>query len=131
MRFFAATFRRAMQPDKTARALLFVGSTSSRTFDSAGPGGDWIPIQLCRAAKAAVLPRRSKIPEEQTMLTRTRGLNARLGICIAALGACFGACALNGCDRKERVVDVQTPIGDVKVDKDKVDGDVEVKVDTD
>jgi hypothetical protein len=37
---------------------------------------------------------------------------------------------LSGC-RKERVVDVQTPIGDVNVDKDRLDGDVEVKVDTD
>ena len=41
---------------------------------------------------------------------------------------CLGACALGGCARKERVVDVQTPGGDLHVDRDKDTGAVEVKV---
>ena len=62
------------------------------------------------------------------MFSKISEQNARLAIALA-LGVCFGAGTLSGC-RKERVVDVQTPIGDVKVDKDKVNGDVEVNVDT-
>ena len=69
------------------------------------------------------------------MLKQARGLNARFGIgsltVATCLGiACLGLCSLSGCERKERVVDVKTPIGDVKVDKTVDDSDVEVKVDT-
>jgi hypothetical protein len=67
--------------------------------------------------------------EDQIMSRQMNGLNARLLIGLA-LGIWLAAGTLSGC-RKERVVDVQTPIGDVQVDKDKVNGDVEVKVDTD
>ena len=42
--------------------------------------------------------------------------------------ACIG---LTGCQEKETVVDIQTPAGDVKVTKDKANGDVEVTVDRD
>lgn len=38
---------------------------------------------------------------------------------------------LAGCQKKETIVDVKTPAGDVEVTKDKADGDVEVTVDGD
>ena len=63
------------------------------------------------------------------MLNRTSGRNAGLGIGMLVFGVVLGTLTVGGC-RKERVVDVRTPIGDVQVDKDKLDGDVEVKVDT-
>lgn len=44
------------------------------------------------------------------------------GLLIMALGATLGGC-------KERVVDVDTPLGDVKVDRDRLDGGVDVDVD--
>jgi hypothetical protein len=69
------------------------------------------------------------------MLKQTRGLNTRFGVGSLAVAMCLGiTClglfSLSGCERKERVVDVQTPIGDVKVDKTVDDGDVDVKVNT-
>ncbi len=42
------------------------------------------------------------------------------------LSVCFAAIALAGCERKERVIDVRTPAGDVKVDRNIDNGDVEV-----
>ena len=51
------------------------------------------------------------------MLMRTGGLTTRLGVCTLAIGTCFSLFALSGCERKERVVDVKTPVGDVQVDK--------------
>jgi hypothetical protein len=62
------------------------------------------------------------------MLMRNGGLNARLGICLIAVGTCFSLFALSGCERKQRVVDVETPVGDVKVDKGVESGNVDVKV---
>lgn len=62
------------------------------------------------------------------MLLRSSRHNAQLVLGLI-LGICLGTGTLSGC--KERVVDVQTPIGDVQVDKDRLDGDVDVKVDTD
>lgn len=62
------------------------------------------------------------------MFSKMSEQTVRLVIALT-LGICLGPGTLSGC-RKERVVDVQTPIGDVKVDKDKVNGDVDVKVDT-
>ena len=64
------------------------------------------------------------------MWKQTRGLNARFGIGSMAVAICLGLFSLSGCERKERVVDVQTPIGDVKVDKTVDDSDVDVKVNT-
>jgi hypothetical protein len=64
------------------------------------------------------------------MLKRAIERTAGLGIGLLALGIVVGTITLGGC-RKERVVDVQTPVGDVQVDKDRLNGDVEVKVDTD
>ncbi len=40
-----------------------------------------------------------------------------------------GVCVTTGCEPKEKVVEVDTPAGDVDVEKSKTDGDVDVKVD--
>jgi hypothetical protein len=37
-------------------------------------------------------------------------------------------CALTGCERKEEVIDVETPGVDVKVERNKDTGEVEVEV---
>ena len=67
------------------------------------------------------------------MLKRASGLRARLTMSVA-IATCVGVFVLAGCERKERVVDVKTPIGDVKVDKTvEPDGDtsgVEVNTNT-
>ena len=52
--------------------------------------------------------------------------NTQLAVALA-LGTCLGLVALGGCQRKERVVDVRTPAGDVTVDRNVDNGDVEVK----
>jgi hypothetical protein len=41
---------------------------------------------------------------------------------------CCGISAFTGCERKERVLDVQTPEGDVQVDRNVDTGEVEVNV---
>ena len=51
------------------------------------------------------------------MLNRRIGLRARISAVALVTAAGFGACGLAGCERKERVVDVKTPVGDVQVDK--------------
>ena len=40
----------------------------------------------------------------------------------------FGACALTGCERKEKVIDVETPATDVEVERNLDTGEVDVKV---
>lgn len=40
----------------------------------------------------------------------------------------IGACALTGCERKEKVIDVETPGGDVEVNRNIDTGKVEVEV---
>jgi hypothetical protein len=42
------------------------------------------------------------------------------------VSVCFAAITLAGCERKERVIDVRTPAGDVKVDRNIDNGNVEV-----
>jgi hypothetical protein len=42
------------------------------------------------------------------------------------LSVCIAAITLAGCERKERVIDVRTPAGDVKVDRNIDNGNVEV-----
>jgi hypothetical protein len=37
-------------------------------------------------------------------------------------------CALTGCERKEKVIDVETPGGDVEVQRNKDTGEVDVEV---
>jgi hypothetical protein len=97
-----------------------VSLTARRIPDPISPGGP-----------AAVLPRRSPfVPKDQIMLKRVIERTAGFGIGLLILGIVLGTFPLGGC-RKERVVDVQTPVGDVQVDKDRLNGDVDVKVDTD
>ena len=49
---------------------------------------------------------------------------------LLAVAACCATFTLAGCERKERVLDVKTPAGDVKVDKNLDTGGVEVKTNT-
>ncbi|QDS99478.1 hypothetical protein [Adhaeretor mobilis] len=52
-------------------------------------------------------------------------LSTRIGAAVllmAALGT------LSGCDNKEKVIDIETPAGDVEVERDKDTGDVGVDV---
>jgi hypothetical protein len=47
------------------------------------------------------------------------------------LASCFaglGACALTGCERKEKVIDVETPGADVEVERNIDTGQVDVEV---
>jgi hypothetical protein len=45
-----------------------------------------------------------------------------------ALGVCLGAASFVGCERKERVLDVETPGGSVEVDRNIDTGEVDVEV---
>jgi hypothetical protein len=44
------------------------------------------------------------------------------------LGACIALSTVAGCERKERVLDIQTPGADVEVDRNIDTGEVEVDV---
>jgi hypothetical protein len=44
------------------------------------------------------------------------------------LATSLGTFVVAGCERKERVVDVETPVGDVEVDRNLDTGEVEVNV---
>ena len=52
----------------------------------------------------------------------------KLVFCAAGLAACMGVCSLVGCERKERVLDVQTPEGSLQVDRNIDTGEVDVEV---
>jgi hypothetical protein len=54
-----------------------------------------------------------------------RGLQRFAGPVV--IGACCGAAALSGCERKERVLDVKTPHEDVSVDRNIDTGKVEIE----
>ena len=45
-----------------------------------------------------------------------------------ALSVCLGAAIFSGCERKERVLDVQTPEGSLQVDRNVDTGRVDVEV---
>ena len=49
---------------------------------------------------------------------------------LASSFAGLGMCALTGCERKEKVIDIETPGGDVEVERNKDTGKVDVEVDT-
>lgn len=58
------------------------------------------------------------------MLMRDGGRKKRVEAGLIAVGVCLSLFAASGCERKERVIDVKTPAGDVQVDKIfKPDGD--------
>lgn len=65
------------------------------------------------------------------MSMRKNGFTTRFGVSSIAIASCLSLFALSGCERKERVLDVKTPAGDVQIDKTvKPNGDttgVEVK----
>jgi len=46
----------------------------------------------------------------------------------SVLGACLAAVSLAGCERKERILDVQTPEGSIEVDRNVDTGEVDVEV---
>ncbi|WP_425401056.1 hypothetical protein [Aeoliella sp.] len=50
-------------------------------------------------------------------------------VAIGGLALCF--VATTGCDTKEEVLDIETPAGDVEVNRDKLTDDVEVDVSKD
>jgi len=47
---------------------------------------------------------------------------------ILAIGISFGVLAPIGCERKERVLDVQTPEGSLQIERNVETGEVEVEV---
>lgn len=47
---------------------------------------------------------------------------------IALMLLSFSACALTGCEKKEKVLDVETPAGEVEINRDKDSGSVGVEV---
>jgi diaminopimelate epimerase len=46
----------------------------------------------------------------------------------AGLALCAASVAFFGCERKEKVLDVETPGGEVEVERSTTDGDVDVDV---
>jgi len=58
---------------------------------------------------------------------RDRFLSA-LTIGVILCAGLLGGASLTGCERKERIVDVETPVGDVEVDRGVDSGNVEVEV---
>ena len=56
------------------------------------------------------------------------GFTIRVASGLVALAICCAAFTFAGCERKERVLDVRTPGGDVKVDRNIDNGKVEVEV---
>jgi len=54
--------------------------------------------------------------------------SGRIAAAILVLSVCLGAFSLVGCERKERVLDVQTPEGSLEVDRNIDTGEVEVEV---
>lgn len=62
------------------------------------------------------------------MKTKRRSKWLVLVYLIASCFAGIGMCAVTGCERKEKVIDVETPGGDVEVERDQDTGKVEVEV---
>jgi hypothetical protein len=56
---------------------------------------------------------------------------ARSGVSCSLIAVCCAALILAGCERKERVLDVQTPGADVEVDRHIDTGEIEVNVEED
>jgi hypothetical protein len=52
----------------------------------------------------------------------------RIAAATLAFGVCIGAASFVGCERKERVLDVQTPEGSLQVDRNIDTGEVDVEV---
>jgi hypothetical protein len=44
---------------------------------------------------------------------------------------CLSVVALSGCETKEKVIDIETPAGDIEVERSKGSGQIDVDVDVD
>jgi len=64
-------------------------------------------------------------------ISLVEGENSMLNKFLAVALLCLPTVLLTGCGQKEKVVDIQTPAGDVEVNRDSGDGSVEVDVSTD
>jgi hypothetical protein len=62
------------------------------------------------------------------MLKRRELISSSLTAGALVVAGMFGGASFTGCERKERVVDVQTPAGDVEVNRNVDSGEVEVEV---
>jgi hypothetical protein len=60
------------------------------------------------------------------MLINRHGARSAASVSLVAL--CLATFALAGCERKERILEVQTPAGDVEADRNIDTGEVEVRV---
>jgi hypothetical protein len=67
-------------------------------------------------------------PQRNTIMLRFRKLFSMPFAALVLLLAVVSTTLFTGCQRKERVVDIRTPAGDVHVDRDTNTGDVEVNV---
>ena len=63
-----------------------------------------------------------------TTMTKTRSGWLVAFYLLASCFAGLSACALTGCERKEKVIDVETPGTDVEVKRNKDTGKVDVEV---
>jgi hypothetical protein len=62
------------------------------------------------------------------MFINRQWVQSAAGVSLVVIASCFATFTLTGCERKERVLDVQTPAGDVKVDRNIDTGEVEVDI---
>jgi hypothetical protein len=67
-------------------------------------------------------------PKEQLMMTKGRSGWLITLYLLASCCAGVGVCAFTGCERKEKMIDVESPGGDVEVERNKDTGKVEVEV---
>jgi hypothetical protein len=59
---------------------------------------------------------------------RNKSLSRLFAGATLAVSVCVGAASFTGCERKERVLDVQTPEGSLEVDRNIDTGEVDVEV---
>jgi hypothetical protein len=76
------------------------------------------------ATPLSAIPRRG-----ETMIISCAWMKSLASAGLIALAACTITFTLAGCERKERVLDIQTPGTDVEVDRNIDTGEVEVNVD--
>jgi hypothetical protein len=61
------------------------------------------------------------------MITKSLCSNSIAALTVAFC-ICLGAASISGCERKERVLDVETPEGSLEVDRNIDTGEVDVEV---
>jgi hypothetical protein len=67
----------------------------------------------------------------ETMLTNTIWPRFLERLSVVVIATCLAVFSLSGCERKERVLDVQTPGADIEVDRNIDTGEIEVDVEED